>query len=211
MGIQNSTQSVTTVIKGLTIYIVASIVSSVVKIIAVLMNLGTIMCAASTGDMGGAIASLGFTAIITLIVGLAVLYGIWLYYSGLQQFAPELDEVGTKAVGNLSNAALLMLIAQILTMVGIFVPIIGSVIAMILVIIAFVLNIVGYSALRNSASLNSLGQDGAKQLFTGFICAIIAVCVSWIPVLGWIAAIVLNILYWVYLFKGWGKIRQSLQ
>lgn len=90
-----------------------------------------------------------------------------------------------------------------------FFEIIGSVIAVILMIIAFILNIMGYSNLKKSSSLEPEGVVGAQKLFMGFVFAIIAGALGWIPLIGWIIALVFNILYWVYIFKGWKAIQIS--
>lgn len=199
-------QSISTIIKGLGIYIIASIVASIFGVFDSLSSGVDMISSMASGDSPFA---LGFVDIMAILLDLCVIYGLYVYYTGLQKFAPSLDAVGSAASKNLSYGALLMMIAAGLDLIGVFVPIIGSVVAVICLIAAFILNIMGYSSLQQSSSLNELGTAGAKQLFMGFIFAIIAGAIGWIPVIGWIAAFVLNILYWVYLFKGWGKIRAS--
>lgn len=199
-------QSISAIIKGLGIYIILSIVVSIFAIVGTVSSGFDMVSSAASG---GNLFSIGFIDIISILLDLGVIYGLYVYYTGLQQFACTLDPVGATAAKNLSYGALLMMIASGLGVIGVFVPIIGGVIAILCLIAAFVLNIMGYSALQKSTSLNELGVAGAKQLYMGFIFAIIAACCFWIPIIGWIGAPVLNILYWVYLFKGWGKIRAS--
>lgn len=207
-------QSVSTIIRGLAIYIITSIAASIVAIIVALTAGVALVAAAAGGASDGAVAALalggiGTVGIISLIVSLGVIYGLYIYYKGLQLFAPALDAVGSAAAKNLSIGALLMLIATIFSAIGIFIPIFAWLISALCMIAAFILNILGYSALQKSETLNELGTAGARQLFMGFVFAIIATVCMIIPVVGWIAAFVLNILYWVYLFKGWAKIRAS--
>lgn len=199
-------QSISTIIKGLGIYIIVSIAVTIFGVIDSLSSGVSMISAMATGDNP---FSLGFIDILSILLDLGVIYGLYIYYTGLQKFAPSLDAVGSAACKNLSYGALLLMIAAGLDLIGVFVPIVGSVISGLCLIAAFILNIIGYSSLQKSGSLNALGIAGAKQLFMGFVFAIIAACCFWIPVIGWLGSPVLYILYWVYLFKGWGKIRAS--
>ncbi len=201
-------QTISQIRKGLTLYIVFSLVASIITAISLVTAMISGVAAVATGS-----ASLGAMAIVMMIIPtvlyVLVIFGLYVYYGGLKGFATHLDEVGAKAVNNLALGAMFMIIATLCSVVAIYVPLIFSIIAVLVSIAAFVFNILGYSALGKSTSLNELGKAGAKQLFNGFIMAIIAAVVVFIPVLGGIAALVLNILYWVYLFKGWAKVRDS--
>lgn len=194
--------TVSKIINGLIIYIVASFLTSIFSSVSSLSD--------GASFLSGEVPSIGALDIIVVIVNIAVIYGIYLYYQGLQGLAVKLDPVGSAAAKNLSYGAMLMMIAALFSAIGVFVPIFASVIAGLCLIAAFILNILGYANLQKSTTFNELGTAGAKQLYMGFVFAIIAVCVGWIPLIGWVAAFVLNILYWVYLFLGWGKIRTSM-
>lgn len=194
--------TVSKIINGLIIYIAASFLASIFSTI----DDWSSMASSFYGDD----SSVDAIGVIAMLAYLAVIYGVYLYYTGLQQLSLVLDPVGAAAAKNLSYGALLMMIAAALNAIGVFVPFVGSILSGLCLIAAFVLNILGYANLQKSQTFNALGVAGAKQLYMGFILAIIAVCVGWIPLIGWIAAFVLNILYWVYLFVGWGKIRASM-
>lgn len=201
-------QRISKIISGLAIYIILSITAAIVTTISVISAGAIALAAIGSGD-ASVIGALGVVGIINLVAYIGIIYGLFVYYTGLKLFAPSLDTVGENAVKNLSYGALLMMIASLCAATGLFIPFVGSIISLLCSVAAFILNILGYSALQKSETLNELGKSGAKQLYIGFILAIIAVCVGWIPLIGSIAALVLNIMYWVYLFQGWGKIRTS--
>ncbi len=205
--------TVGTILKGLKLYVLAGIVGAILGTISAFMTAGALV-AAATGS-GGATAGMGvgliIISVLSLICSIIVIYGLFVYYGGLKGLAPQLDEVGRKAVKNIATATLLMMINAVLGCIAAFVPLVFAIPMAIIAIIAFILNIMGYSSLGGSTSLNELGKAGAKKLFLGFILAIVAVIFGWVPVVGGIIALVLNILYWVFLFQGWGKIKKSFE
>lgn len=201
--------SVTKILKGLKLYVLASIAASVLGTITFFMSAGALVAAAA-GSAGMGVGAI-ILSIITFAASVLVIYGLFVYYGGLKGLAPQLDAVGQKSVKNIATATLLMMINSVLGAIAVFVPLVFAIPMCILAIIAFILNIMGYSSFSGSTSLNELGKAGAKKLFLGFILAIIAAVVGWIPVIGTIAALVLNILYWVFLFQGWGKIKKSFE
>ncbi len=206
----NSIQlSVSKILKGLTIYIVCAFAAAIVGVIAVLSSAGALISAIATGDPEGLMGAIGIWGILSIVIGLGTIFGLFLQYGGLKAFASELDSVGKSAANLIAVGVLLMIITQFLGILGVFVPLVTGLISILCSIAAFVLNIIGYSSLQKSSSFNELGTAGAKQLFMGFIFAIIAVVCAFIPLIGAIAALVLNILYWVWMFKGWGKIKAS--
>lgn len=203
-------QNVQALIKGLLIFIVASLAVEVFDVMDSMSSGVSSLSSLAAGDLEGALSpGVGFFEIIGFLGGVAAIYGLYIYWNCLRTSGTQLDETGNKATLNIANATLLMIIAEVLFMIGIFVPIIGSVIAVILMIIAFILNIMGYSNLKKSSSLEPEGVVGAQKLFMGFVFAIIAGALGWIPLIGWIIALVFNILYWVYIFKGWKAIQIS--
>lgn len=201
---------VSQIIKGLSIYIICSFAMGFLSVISYF---------AISADEALASEMLGITSTSILIFNLldaallvAVVYGLFKYYGGLKAFATVLDQVGASAVKNIANATLLMLISSGLAIIAAFLPgggLLVSLPILVLAIIAFVLNIMGYSTLAKSTTLNELGKQGARKLFLGFILAIVAAVLGLIPVVGWIIALVLNIMYWVFLFQGWGMIKKS--
>ncbi|MFI3298868.1 MAG: hypothetical protein R3Y49_03595 [Rikenellaceae bacterium] len=194
--------SASKIVKGLAIYVILSIVAAIVETIGAWSAVADL----ANGDLSG-LVMFDFYDIFGLICSVGVIYGLFVYYGGLKALSTGLDAVGNKAVGNIAMAILLTLIAELISIIGIFVPFLG-IISAILLIIALILNIMGYANLQKSGALSPLGVAGAKKLFLGYIFGLIGSFFAFIPFLG-IIALVFNILYWVFLFQGWGKIKAS--
>ena len=202
-------QSIQKILSGITIFLICTILAGFVNFFSTFAAVATTFTSLATG--GSIVSGLSTIAIITILVNLGVLFGLIAYYRGLKSFASQLDENTASAVRKLSTGAILNIIAIIISIFE-FLPLLGFAIGIgviVMSVIAFIFNLIGYSALKNATGLNEKGRAGASQLHTGYIFAIIAVVVGLIPLIGAIPALILNILYWVYLFNGWKKIKAS--
>lgn len=208
-------QKISKIIRGLTIYIIASITTSIVTTISMTSIKLSVVDGEST------LVALFVGGIINFVIFTSVIYGLIIYYTGLKSLAPMLDAVGEKGAKNLAYGAILIIIAPFCSLGSLFIPFLGTLPFTLCSIAAFILNILGALALQKSESLNELGKRGAKQLYIGFIFAMLALCVSqiplldavqaldWVPTFCKILAFVLKIMYWVCLLRGWLKIRAS--
>lgn len=213
-------RSISSVINGLTIYLVTNISMVVIGIVLtislVFAGIASGLAASSFDNIDNlsSLASLNILAlfsgmmvwlILILIAMVVSIYGMYKAYAGLKSLAPQLDSAGALAVKNLSIAMLIMMITSLCT----FIPILGGLVAIGGSIAAIVLNIMGYSALRSSTSLNEEGKVAAKKLFNAMIIYIVMIGCILIPIIGWLAIPVLYIIYWVKLFSGWKMLRDS--
>lgn len=207
-------RSISSVINGLTIYLVTNI--SIV-VISITIFISVILAGIASGLGASGFDNLTRLNILELFSGMMVwmililiamaasIYGMYKAYAGLKSLAPQLDSAGAMAVNNLSIAMLIMMISTVCT----FIPFVGGLVAIGGSIAAFVLNIMGYSALRSSTSLNEEGKVAAKKLFSAMIIYIVMIGCILIPFIGWLAIPVLYIIYWVKLFSGWKMLRDS--
>lgn len=196
---ENITQSsLKQVYQGVIIYIIVSLCGGIVSAIASIMAMGSV----AVGSAGG----LGLAAILSIGVYAVMVLGLIVYILGLIKFGPTLDTIGQNAIKKVLLGLILTAGACLLSMI----PLMGM-IGGIVNLVAFIVTLIGFSELRKSDSLNGLGKEGAQKLYNAMILSLIAGICVFIPVLGWIAAFVLNIMYYVYLASGWGKIRKSFE
>lgn len=159
---------------------------------------------ALSGNITGAV-SWGFWDILGLVATLGVIAGYFMFYSGLNKWREIVDANDANAVNQLRLAALLTMIGCV---VG-YIPAVGTIASVILSLIALILMLMGYSALKQSTTLREGARVGAGKLYTAQILSIIAVVVAWIPVLGWIAAPILEVFAFFKMLAGWKSIANS--
>ncbi len=152
-----------------------------------------------------------FTNIIVWLVGIVVIAGYVLYIINLGNLR---DTVGMKegaAIGQVRTAAILSIVAAILTMLNTVLWL-----ASLFNIAAAVIMLVGFNTLKKSESLPSQARDGFSQLFTAMLLSTISwgisVILGWIPVvnivIGIIAAI-LGIISFILVIMGWNNVKNS--
>lgn len=194
--------SASQIIKGLAIYVILSIVSSVIDLVETFQSASDLM----SGNLEG-LVSFGVTDIIGLVCSIGTLVGLFIYWKGLKNLSTGLDEVGNSAVSKIALAILLSFISGIILVVAVFLPFL-FIIPGILGIVSLVLNIMGFASLQKSTALTEQGVAGAKKLFLAYILGLCGSICAFIPFLG-IFALILNLLYYIFMFQGWGKIKSS--
>lgn len=204
-------RSIFPIIKGYTIYIITSI-ATVIVAVAMIVPLILTSVAAAAADInplvGMNVFALFSGMMIYLLIILAAMivmfYGLYMVYKGLKSFGPKLDAVGAAAVNNISIGVLVSMISNLVALVPF-----GGILALCGMIVSIVFTVMGYSALRGSASLTEQGKVAAKKLFQAIVFYLIAIGCVLIPILGWMVIPVFVVLYWVYLLKGWMMMRDS--
>lgn len=201
-NVQNSRSSVTQgIYKAVLLYVFAGIASTLFGVIGMVTGL---LGAVESGNLED-VVSFGFWDIMDIVASLAVVAGYILFYIGLNKWRGIADANDAPAINKLRIAALLTMIGSVV----VFVPVAGAIIAFVLNIVAFILMLKGYSALKNSATLPEGAREGARKLHTAMVLNIVAVLVCWIPVIGQIAAFVLEIIAFVKILNGWKAIANS--
>ncbi len=205
-------KSISSIRQGLSIYLVSSIIAAIIATIVIIVGIFSVLASvAQTGTFSltsvlgtGALAYLS-----TIIPALGVIAGLFIYWGGLRKFQPALDEVGQRAISNVALGTLLIASSSLLGIFALFLPEILSSIVSIASLAGFVLTLLGYMSLERSTSLNKLGFEGAGQLKTAMYLSLGSIVAYFIPFIGPIATLVLQIMYFIYLFQGWDKISRS--
>lgn len=184
-------------------YSVASVLHSVLDpIFSIASTASDFHSFATSGEISGGI---GGTDIVLYILQVGVLIGYYLFLKGLGEFRPMLELADSNSVNQIRNGVILGLIG----VVAAFIPVIGWIAAIILNIIGFILMLLGYSALKSSATFPMLGRNGASRLFIAMILVLVGVILSLIPIVGGFIAMVLNIVAFFLTLSGWASIKNS--
>ncbi|MBQ8492939.1 MAG: hypothetical protein IJ464_01495 [Alistipes sp.] len=201
-NVQSSWSSVTQgIYKAVLLYVFAGIASALFGFIGTLTG---VLGAMESGNVED-VVSFGFWDIMDLVASLAVVAGYILFYIGLNKWRTIADANDATAINKLRIAALLTMIGSVVA----FVPAAGAVIAFILNIVAFILMLQGYSALKNSTTLPEGAREGARKLHTAMVLNIVAILTGWIPVIGWVAAPILQLIAFFKVLNGWKAIANS--
>ncbi len=144
--------------------------------------------------------------VFSIIFSLLVIVGYVIFFRSIGNFANVQKEITDKKwVGDIKTAYLLILIAAACA----FIPVLGGIAALVLLIIGYVKLLKAYKALSISPTWSASAQQGAASLRVAAILNLVAACVSWIPVVGPIAVIVLEIIAFIKLIKGWELIHNG--
>lgn len=137
----------------------------------------------------------------SLFTSIAALVGLILFFKGLAKLTTALDAKGIEGASKLKTAAILGIVGAV---VGIL-PLLGWV-GSILALIAFIFEFLGYSTLRESAAIGTLGQKGAGLLRTSMIIIIIGIILGFIPLAGDFIEGLCAIASIILAFMGWSNI-----
>lgn len=206
----NLQRASSSIVKGYTIYLITSLVTGIIAgvMMTMLLTAGTLSAINIESFLTSNIYAILSGMLVYLLLMLAcfavMIYAMITIYNGLKKLAPQLDPVGASAVDKIAIGMLISLISSL----GVFIPFAGAFLAFGGYVASLAFNITGYSELRKSLSLNELGKEGAKNLFQSIVFYLITIgcCIT---IIGIIAFPVFAVLYWVYLLKGWIKIRNS--
>ena len=111
--------------------------------------------------------------------------------------------IGVILVTLVTLGALLGIIA---TALG-FIPMIG-IVGSLVGLAGFIVTWLGYSSIKANAT-NAKAQFGGAKLSSSALFSVIGIVVGLIPVIGWIAALVLEILALVFAIQGWKALAES--
>lgn len=142
----------------------------------------------------------------TTVTGIAALIGLVLYIVGLGKLKANLDAKGAQGISRLKVAIILGIVAIIFG----WIPLLGSIVAGILFIIGFIFEFLGYSAMKQSASLGFEGQQGAGQLRISMIILLVGAIVDLIPFTGMVVGFISLVALWL-IFKGWNMILSGIE
>lgn len=200
--VQKWTDTTAKIYQGVLFYTIAKLLYGLFDSINDLVSgVGNLMSLAERGTFD---MSIGFWDVVCWLCLAGLIYGYYLFLTNLSVFRTIVSPEDSKAVGNIRTAVILGIVAAALY----FIPLLGWV-GWILDIISIVLMLMGYSALKNSLTFPAKAKEGASKLFTAMILNIVAAILSWIPLVGWIFALVLNIVAFFMILSGWAAIKNS--
>ncbi|GHT69073.1 hypothetical protein FACS189452_09570 [Bacteroidia bacterium] len=191
------------VFNGILLYAGAGILLGIFDPINSLVSAGDGL--ASLGGVKNASGGVGtFLNVFCNIFQAGVILGCILIYLGLTGFKNILEGADQKSIGKVRTAYILVLISVALD----FIPLMGWVSA-ILGIIAFIYMLLGYSALKSSATFPELARKGASLLFVALILLIVGYVLDFIPVIGDVLEGILSVVAYILIFLGWKKIKDA--
>ncbi len=175
------------------IYVLCGILSTFCGWIDSLQNVGDLL--SSDFDLTPSTAG-----VFEIILDLLVIAGYVIFYHSISNFVGvQKDDIDAKHVGDIKTAYILILIGAGCGLI----PVIGWIAALVLNIIAYVKLLTAYKALSTSPTWTDSAHQGAAKLRVATILELVAVCVAWIPIVGLIAVMVLQIVAFFMLVKGW--------
>lgn len=179
--------------RGVLVYSLCGVASSIASPIVTAHAVSSFVNNGSTG---------GSSVILTLL-GVAILVGYVLFFLGLKDFRTVVNPADAPAVGKVYTAVILNIIGYVLKLIPI-ISIIGGIIN----IVAFIIMLLGYSALKNSATFPERARKGASHLFVAMILSLVGTILAWIPLIGIIGSIC-NLVAFILTILGWKAIADS--
>lgn len=188
--------------KAVLLQVIGGILATIFGIFDAFSSVADIATAAATGD---ATALLGgsMMGVLSTICNIVVIVATLWFFISLGNWKKVVDAADVPGVQKLWLASLLAICGAVIG----WIPVIG-IVGSILALVALILQLMGFAALKNSATLPEGARGGAKKLFTALIISIIGSIVGWIPLLGWIGGI-LGIIALILQLVGWKRIANS--
>ena len=165
----------------------------------VIVSLSTLSSLAQSINSGKPSLPIG-VILVTLVTLGAYVY----YFMGLNEMKKAAANTNLQeGASRLYIGALLGIIATVLG----FIPMIG-IVGSLVGLAGFIVTWLGYSSIKANAT-NAKAQIGGAKLSSSALFSVIGIVVGLIPVIGWIAALVLEILALVFAIQGWKALAES--
>lgn len=136
---------------------------------------------------------------------LTAIFGLILFFMGLNKLKKGIDEKGHAAVKMLIIAAIIGIVGLILDLI----PLVG-IVASIVFIVAFIIQLIGVIKLKGSESIGESGKSGVTLLLVAMILAIVQSIFGFVPLAGGIVAGILSFVALILVFFGWLKIQDGI-
>lgn len=188
--------------KGETQKIFWSIIALVIiEFLYLLMPLVTLGSRASSFVETGSLGTPWYCYVFPIIM--ACVYGFM--FLSANKIASILKAEDAKNFKFISYSFCIYAVASLMAMI----PSAGSIITKIIGICAIVLFIMAFKGLKESASMPELVRGGANLLFIGYILALVAKVLSFIPVAGPILAFIIALVVFVLEIIGWVRFMKA--
>ena len=136
---------------------------------------------------------------------LTIIFGIYLFFSGLSKLKSGLDTAGQSGVGWLIIASIVSVVGSLID----FIPLMGL-FASLVYMIAFVLQILGFIQLKKSKSIGEIGRGGVSLLFASMGLAILGTLFGILPFVGGVMQGMVGFGALVCAVYGWLRIQEGL-
>lgn len=142
----------------------------------------------------------GWTSTVTAIIGFV------LFFLGLGQLKPFLDDMGKRGIGLLVNAAMLGIAAMFIGLI----PFLGGIFAGLLYMTAFIIQVIGLLKLKNSETFSAVGVMGVNNLLIAMALMIFGSLLSILPFAGEIINSIISLIALLLILSGWLKIQDDI-
>lgn len=189
----NSLKTTKSIYNGVLLYSLCGIAKSIVDPIAAASSAAAMFSGSSSG--GGAFS------VISLLLALAIIAGYVLFFLGLSHFRTVVNTNDAPAVQKLYVATIISIVAYVCMCIP-FMGLIGKILSL----VAFIMMLLGFSALKKSATFPADGRNGASKLFIAMILSVVGVVLGWIPLIGGVLSAILGIVGFILTILGWKKV-----
>ena len=137
---------------------------------------------------------------------ITVLFGLILFFLGLSRLKSTLDYKGRNGVNKLIWAAIIVIIANLVS----YLPIINLSLTPILYIISFIIQIAGLFTLKQSKEIGQRGRSGINYLFIAIVLNIIGSILGLTPLIGDTFKTGFALIAFLIIPFGWLKIQEAI-
>lgn len=191
----NSLKTTKSIYNGVLLYSFCGIAKSIVDPIVSASSAASFISGSSSGSGG---------SLISTLLSLAIVAGYVLFFLGLSHFRTVVKNEDAPAVQKLYVATILSICAYALGCI----PFLGL-IAKILALVSFIMMLLGFAALKKSATFPAEARNGASNLFIAMILSVVGIILGWIPLIGGVLSAILAIAGFVLTILGWKKIANA--
>lgn len=163
-----------------------------------------VMLYAIAGMAAGLFSIIPLMGWLVNVCNICMAAGFIAFFIRLKDLQLLVDPADSQAAKYLCNGVLIHILSLMLK----FIPAIGWILAPIAVIVSCVFMLLGYNALKKSATFP--GKDGMKMLFIAMIIGIVGGVFGIIPLIGSIIAGICFIIEFVMVLLGWKKVAEPV-
>lgn len=167
-----------------------------------IVSLMSLASAASTltGNVEGMLGA----AAVSIVIGLIGIAATVFYLIGVNSMKKAAANTAlATGTSRLFLGAILSICGSILAIIP-MIGIVGSLVAL----VAFIITWTGYSQIKNNAA-DANAQLGGAKLSSSALLSVISAIVAFIPMIGWVASLVLDIIALVFAIQGWKALANS--
>lgn len=177
-------------------YIVQLIISLVGGLIVSLATLGSAAKALSTGEVS--------FSVLPLLVGLVSIAAYVYYFLGINDMKKSAASTSVEeGTSRLFIGVILSICGSLLGLIPV-ISIVGTLVSL----AGFIVTWLGYSSIKTKA-VDANAKFGGTKLSTSALLSVIAIVTAIIPIVGWIATIILEIIALVFAIQGWKALANS--